>query len=82
MKSHNRKTGVQAVNFDVGDFVLVAKRTSKGGEKLRVNWTGPRRVIRAASDSTLEIQNLLSNAKHVVHASRLKLYSDSHLNIT
>ena len=82
VKSHNRMTGVQTVNFDIGDSVLVAKRTFKGVEELRVNWIGPRRVIRVASHSTFEIQNQLTNAKHVVHVSRLKLYSDSHLNIS
>ena len=60
VNSQNRKPGVQAVNDEIGDVVLVARRTSKGGDTFRVNWTGPRHVVWAASHSTFEVQNILT----------------------
>ena len=41
--AHNKQTGVQAVNFEVGDFVLV-RRANKAGHKLQFTWQGPRRI--------------------------------------
>jgi len=82
VKAHNDRTAVQAANFTVGDFVLVAQRTAKDGHKLRLRWRGPRRVTRVESEYIYEVQDLLTEQHSLVHANRLKLYSDSHLNVT
>jgi len=37
---HNAKTHVRSVNFELGDYVLVARQASKG-HKLHVRWNGP-----------------------------------------
>ena len=82
IKRHNAQTHVQEVNFEVGDFVLVAKREKDDGHKLRVTWQGPRRVVRAVSDLVFECEDLISGGSSLIHANRLKLYSDRSLNIT
>lgn len=41
LKAHNANTHVQDVNFEVGDYVLVAQRLSSIGHKLRVKRRGP-----------------------------------------
>ena len=82
IKRHNANTCVQEVNFNVGDFVLVAKREKDDGHKLRVTWQGPRRIIRAVSELVFECEDLISGSRSLIHANRLKRYSDRSLNIT
>ena len=79
---HNAKTHVRAVNFDVGDFVLVATREHSDGHKLRVTWRGPRRVTRAVSDLIYECEDLLSGETALFHANRLKFFADDKLDVT
>ena len=79
---HNEKTHVQAVNFELGDFVLVAKRVSQDGHKLRVRWLGPRRISAIHSAHVYETQDLINNNRSLVHVNRLKKYADSSLDVT
>ena len=79
---HNKNTNICPVNFEVGDFVLVGKIKRKDGHKLRVTWQGPLRVVRVASDLVYEIEDLITSKSYLVHANRLRLYSDRHLEIT
>ena len=62
VKRHNERTHVQPVNFEVGDYVLVAHRTNNRGPKLNVKWKGPRRIVRAVSEFVYEVEDLLSQA--------------------
>lgn len=71
--SHNRKTRIQPVSFQVGDFVLV-RRAVKKGHKLKFLWIGPRRVTAAKSGLVFEVEYLLKGQRNVVHAQRLQLY--------
>lgn len=82
VKRHNERTHVQATNFDVGDYVLVAVRTGSHQPKLQVKWKGPRRIVRVVSDFIYEFEDLLSLNFHLVHANRLKRYADSSLEVT
>ncbi len=50
------------VELDVGDFVLVAKKETKDGHKLRLKWLRPQRVTRALSEHTYEVQDILTEA--------------------
>ena len=50
IRRHNKKTFIQPVNFEIGDFVLVAQKDSSEGPKLQVTWKGPRCVVRSVSD--------------------------------
>ena len=82
IRKHNERTHVQPVNFSVGDYVLVAKRISKNGHKLQVQWRGPQRINRVESNLVFECQDLINEQLSLVHANRLKFYADSQLNVT
>jgi len=79
---HNAKTHIKPINFDVGDFVLVAKRSTCHGKKRRLKWTGPRRIIRVVSDFIFEVEDLITGSYALIHSNRLKFYADSQLNVT
>jgi hypothetical protein len=81
-KSRASKREVTPINFDVGDFVLVAKRDFHLGDKLTLRWRGPRRVVGALSDQVLEVEDLLSGSTNTVHSSRLRYYQDASLYVT
>jgi hypothetical protein len=49
IQKHNDKTHVWSPNFQVGDYVLVAKQRKSGVSKLQVMWKGPRRVASVES---------------------------------
>lgn len=70
---HNRQTKVQAVNFQVGDFVLV-RRATKKGHKLEFRWTGPRHIVFVKSYLVFTVENLLTSKREAIHARRLLLY--------
>lgn len=82
IKRHNAKPGVKDVNFGLGDFVLFVKRVSKGGSKLEVRWIGPMRITRVCSELTFQVEDLISDKRSVVHANRLRFYSDSSMHVT
>ena len=67
-------------NYTPGDFVLVAREDFTAGEKLALRWRGPRRVTDAVSDYVYQVEDLRNGALGEVHASRLRFYSDSHLD--
>jgi RNase H-like domain found in reverse transcriptase/Reverse transcriptase (RNA-dependent DNA polymerase)/Integrase core domain/Integrase zinc binding domain/Chromo (CHRromatin Organisation MOdifier) domain len=81
-KRRTEHSGVQPPNFEVGDFVLVSKRTFHTNEKLTLRWRGPRRVVGTLSDYVFEVQDLETEQVASVHASRLRYYHDPSLNIT
>eukprot|EP00171_Calliarthron_tuberculosum_P004595 IDg4595t1 len=70
---HNRRTGVQPVNFGRGDFVLVRRAVDRG-HKLSYRWTGPRRVLTEVSPLVFEVEDLLTKRVERAHARRLMLY--------
>jgi hypothetical protein len=71
-KSHNKRRNVNGPNISVGDFVLVAKISSKSGGKLRTRWLGPRRVTAVDSDWLFEVEDLISGERAITHSARLK----------
>lgn len=79
--NRKRNRGEHLVSFSVGDFVLRSRVDEKHGNKLQVTWIGPYRVIRADSHS-FRVQHLVTGDELDVHASRLKLYADSSLEVT
>lgn len=60
IEKNNESNRVHAAQFDVGDFVLVARKEATEGSKLRLKWIGPRRVTRALSEHSYEVQNILN----------------------
>jgi len=69
-------------NFSVGDFVLLANTSKIQDHKLRVRWTGPCRITAVLSDYIFTVEDLITKKTCDFHASRLRFYSDSSLNIT
>ena len=67
-------------NFNVGDYVLVARSEFFAGEKLGLRWRGPRPVIKAVSIYIYTVQGLRNGIRDGVHISHLKFYRDSELN--
>ena len=82
INTHNQRTNVQPVNFDIGEFVLVADVQSSVGSKLKVQWKGPFRVVRTPSPFISTVQDLVSGVERDVHNTRLNFYSDANLNVT
>lgn len=74
-------TNFQTANFDVVYFVLVANQDRIAGHKLQFKWLGQQHISRVESDLIVECQNLLDETLSLVHAHRLKFYSDTKANI-
>ena len=51
---------VERANLDIGDFVLVAKRSFRSGEKLSLRWRGPCRVVGTLSDYVFEVEDMIT----------------------
>ncbi|OWY97113.1 hypothetical protein PHMEG_00032440 [Phytophthora megakarya] len=79
--SKKRERGDDLVNFDVGDYVLRSRVDENKDNKLLVTWQGPCEVVRADTHS-FRIRHLVTGEELDVHASRLKFYADSKLDIT
>lgn len=73
---------VRTANFEVGDFVSVAKKDPKSGSKLSVKCMGPLRVTRVDSKWVYEDQDLINDGLSPVHYSWLRHYSGSSLNVS
>jgi hypothetical protein len=71
-----------APNFGSDDFVLVARREQRMGEKLSLRWRGPKRIVGTLSDHVYEVQDLATNAVAPVHSTRIRFYQDSSLDVT
>jgi hypothetical protein len=53
IQKHNDKTHVQSPNFQLGDYVMIAKHRKSGTFKFQAKWKGPRRVASVESDYVL-----------------------------
>jgi Chromo (CHRromatin Organisation MOdifier) domain len=82
IQKHNDKTHVRSPNFQVGDYVLVAKHRRSGVSKLQVKWKGPRRVASVESDYVFVVENLLTKELKAAHATRLRFYKNKDLSVT
>ena len=82
VRRHNELTHVRSVNCCTGHSVLVAKRTSQNGHKLRVSWNCPRRITRAVSELVFECEDLFNGSHALFHSNKLKLYADSQLDVS
>ena len=69
-------------NFEVGEYLLVARNLHRKGEKLLGSWTGPVRVTKAINKWIYEVEDLIRGNKQEVHAQRLKHYADADLELT
>ncbi|POM64929.1 Hypothetical protein PHPALM_19472, partial [Phytophthora palmivora] len=81
MLNKKRERGENLVNFTEGDYVLRSRVDEKRSNKLLVTWVGPYRVVRADAHS-FRVKHLITGAELDVHASRLKFYADSSLDVS
>ena len=70
----------QLANFDLGDFVLVARSEFSKGQKLALRWCGPRRVVGIRSNHIYQVEDMRNGSVSEVHASRLKFHCDNELD--
>jgi hypothetical protein len=70
------------VNWAVGDYVLLARVSKAANNKLVAKWRGPMRVVATVNNWVYRVQDLITSAEHVVHAERLRYYSDATLQVT
>ncbi|EGZ24057.1 hypothetical protein PHYSODRAFT_311193 [Phytophthora sojae] len=68
--------------FKVGDYVLYAGVWAHSRSKLRVRWCGSVQVTAATSNWIFKIMNIVTGDEREAHASRLKFYSDSSLELS
>eukprot|EP00918_Siedleckia_nematoides_P008033 GHVU01017450.1.p1 GENE.GHVU01017450.1~~GHVU01017450.1.p1 ORF type:complete len:230 (-),score=35.15 GHVU01017450.1:111-800(-) len=59
-----------------GDFILVARISHKKGEKISVRWRGPYKITKPISQWVYEVQELGTESRMRVHATRLKYYCE------
>lgn len=76
------KRAVQDVNFAVGHYVLVARIENARVSKLQGLWRGPMRITKALNPLVFEVEDLVTEERLVVHAERMRLYSDRHLHLS
>jgi Chromo (CHRromatin Organisation MOdifier) domain len=82
IQKHKDKAHVRSPNFQVGDYVLVAKHRKSGVSKFQVKWKGPRSVASVESDYVFVVENLLTKELKAAHATRLRFYKDKELSVT
>lgn len=75
IERHNTRTKVRTYLPTVGDYVVVAY--SRGSRaKMSANWVGSRRVVRALSDLTVEVEHPITEVieiKRVSHISQTQI---------
>ena len=80
--AHNKRTHVLPANFSIGDFVLFANKNHSERDKMSMKWLGSQQVVAAKSDWTFKVKDLINEKTSIVHADRLKFYSDKELQVT
>jgi hypothetical protein len=78
----NRKTHVQAPNFEVGYYVLITDPIKQGRSKLQVKRKGPRRIVGVESELVYVVENLTTKDVKAVHANFMRFYKEKSLNVT
>ena len=78
----SKSVGRKRVNFEIGDYVLVARVKRGRDQKLLGTWTGPFQVIACKSGHIFVVKNLHTKQTRTIHAARMARYHDQHLRIT
>ena len=72
----------QKVNFQVGDYVLIARNVTKSNSKLYLTWKGPFHITSTRFGYVFDVADIITQETRTVHGERMKLYADSSLDIT
>lgn len=85
-RNNRSQRGIQAPDFQMGDFVLWANINSitrrAEGNKLQSVWKGPFRVVGTKSKCVFRIQHLVTGKTMDAHVTRMKFYADDNLELT
>jgi hypothetical protein len=73
---------VHPVDFDIGDFVLVAKCGRRKKDKTSTPWDGPALITQAVSPLVFEVKDLLTGKLTTHHARFIRRYADKSLRVT
>ena len=84
--TRNRKRVAASVgsmpNFEVGDYVLVARVRKLGSTPTLVTtWTGPWRVVSSGSPHVYNVQGIVTGEAKEVHVVRMRAYAHSSLAV-
>jgi hypothetical protein len=86
-RNANRKKTAHGIAFNVGDYVLVGRRTEKT-TKLELHWQGPY-VVTAITNRWVYTVNMIGDEFNTdeayaleVHSSRIRLFADKDPNTT
>ena len=70
------------VDFQVGDFVMVAIPERPSSHKLEAYWRGPYRVMRTITELVYEVQHLGTMKLSEAHTRRIKFFCDGELDVS
>lgn len=82
VESHNRRTGVQEINFDIGYIVLKALLQRQVGPKISLRWRAPYKITMVKDHYIFEITDFLTVKKELSHGRRLKFFQNKLFEIT
>lgn len=68
------------VDFDVGDYVMVAT-PGKSKSKIIARWKGPFRVVEMVDKYVYRVQHLVTLEKSLAHVMRIKFFCSSELEV-
>lgn len=80
--SHNRKTSVLPINFEVDEFLFRDILQRERGSNPSFRWKGPFRVTECRSECIFTIGDLITGAMQEAHGPRLKFSRNSSFKIT
>lgn len=78
----NQKKHVKIPNFEIGDFVLVARPIRHLRNKLNCVWKGPMQIVKSENEWVFQVRDMLTEHRELVHCTRMRFYSDKHLELT
>jgi hypothetical protein len=70
-----RSKSTQPIQFQQGDFVLIARTPTKIKTKLYLTWTGPFQVLRPVSTHVFEVQDIVTDKCFEIHVVELRSQS-------
>lgn len=78
------RSGGRAIDFDVGDHVLVSAATVEAADRDKIGpvWLGPALVTARKGPKSFEVFDHATQSSRVLHARHLKRYADSSLTVT
>ena len=81
-RKQRKRPGQQEVDFDVGDYVLVARIGQTIKDKVKPIWEGPAKVIGRNNDRSFVVEDITGDRRRDIHADHLKRFSNKDLVLT